>query len=190
MSSLRCALSISQEQYGGPGRGTDPPGPGRWQGPLCQSHPLAWSMLCAGCFQAAAGSHHSGHEEFLGSHISGRAWWAGVTATLKSPPRRQTERPIAVSSVQDGFYIHGLFLLTPTLQHPPHSPSQHGATHRLLSWGHLLSRGYVSRGGVGRKGGALAQSGSLVASAPQRGERGGRRKAAQNWGSNTQEATE
>lgn len=87
-------------------------------------------------------------------------------------------------------YIHGLFLLTPMLQHQPHSPSQHGATHRPFSWGDLLSRGTVSRGGVGRKGGALAQSGSPVASAPQRGERGGRRKAAQNWGSNTQEATE
>ena len=161
MSSLRCALSISQEQYGGPGKGTDPPGPGRWQEPLCQS-PLARSMMCAGCFQVAAGSHHSSHGEFLGSHISGRAWWAGVMATLKSPPRRQTERPIAVSSVQDGFYIHGLFLLTPMLQHQPHSPSQHGATHCLLSWGDLFSWGTVSRGGVGRKGVALAQSGSPV----------------------------
>ena len=54
---------------------------------------------------------------------------------------------------------------------PPCCNSQHGATHHLLSWGGLLSRGYIAGGGVGRKGEALEQSGSRVASAPQRGEK-------------------
>lgn len=62
---------------------------------------------------------------------------------------------------------HGLFLPTTMLQLPawsyPPPP--------LLGVGGLLSRGYISGGGVGRKGEALEQSGSPVASAPQRGER-------------------
>lgn len=85
------------------------------------------------------------------------------------PSRRQTERPIAVSSVQDGFYIHGLFLLTPMLQHQPHSPSQHGATSSL--GGPPLTGLCLQRWGGEKRGSLSTKWLPCGLSPPERGER-------------------
>lgn len=173
-----------------PRKGHSPTWARQVAGPTLPESPLAWSMMCAGSFQVAAGPHHSRHGESLGSHISGRAWWEAVMATLRPPPK-EADGKTDSSKLSPRWFLYTWFIPS-----DPHVATP--ASFTLPAWSHppppllggLLSRGYVSRGGVGRKGGALAQSGSPVASAPQRGERGGRRKAAQNWGSNTQEATE
>lgn len=96
-------------------------------------------------------------------------------ALLRLFSQGQMERQTEVGSVQNIFYIHGLFLPTPTLQPQPQPPSQRGAAHHQLSQGPPLSGLDLWRGGG--KEGALAQGGSPVSSAPilqRRREEGGR----------------
>lgn len=61
--------------------------------------------------------------------------WTGVLAMPRLSSQGQMERQTEAGSVQNIFYIHGLFLPTPMLQPQSQPPSQHGAAHHLLSQG-------------------------------------------------------